>query len=213
MKLFYNPISSYSQKVLIAFYEKGIKFEGSIVNLMDPAARTEFMKVNPLGKVPFMELPEKNWQVPESSIIIEYVDRHFPTGTKLIPDDPDLARQTRMRDRFFDLYVNEPVGKIFFDGMRPAGCSDAFGVERARETIERALAMVDNEIGNRTWAMGDDFTMADCSAAPALGYCRMIQPYDKFKNVTAYYNRLAERPSVQRVMKEAAPLLAAFAKK
>lgn len=213
MKLYYNPVSSYSQKTLMAFYEKNVQFEAVIVDLMSPAAKAEYKKINPFGKVPVLMVPEKDWMVPESSIIIEYIDRHVTGGTKLIPDDPELARQVRFRDRFMDLYVNEPMQKVFFDGFRPEGKNDPFGVERAKETLNTAYQVLDKELAGKTWAMGDMFSMADCSAAPALGYCRMVHPFEAYKNVMAYMNRLSERPSFQRVMKEAQPYLAAFAKK
>ncbi len=208
MKLYYNPVSSYSQKVMMALYEKECPFEPMIVNLMDEAARAEYKKVFPLGKVPFLDVPEKSWQVPESSIIIEYIDRHYPGGTKLIPDDPDLARQVRMRDRMLDLYVNEPMGKIFFDGRRPEGSRDPLGVTQARERLNNMYAVLDNALAKDTWAMGDLFSMADCAAAPALQYARMVHPFENHKHLTAYLGRLTERPSFARVLKEAAPYFA-----
>jgi glutathione S-transferase len=213
MKLYYHPLSSYSQKTLMAFHEKGCAFEPVIVNLMDELAKAEYKKIYPMGKVPFLRIEEKSWSVPESSIIIEYIDRHYPGGTKLIPDDPDLARQVRMRDRFLDFYVNDPMVKIFFDGFRPEGQKDPYGVQQAKDRLDSAFAILDQEMANQTWAMGELFSMADCAAAPALGYCRMVYPFTKHKNVVAYMNRLAERPSFQRVLQEAAPYLAAFSKK
>lgn len=209
MKLYYNPVSSYSMKALMALYEKNVDFTPAVVNLMDPAARAEYEKIYPIGKVPFLAVEDKdNWLVPESSIIIEYIDRHHPGGTKLIPDDPDLARQVRHRDRFMDCYVNDPMQKVFFDGMRPAGKNDPFGVEQAHARLETALTMLDAQMANKTWAMGDAFSMADCAAAPCLFYCKKVHPYDGKKNVVGYANRLMERPSFQKVLKEAQPILA-----
>lgn len=215
MKLYYHPVSSYSQKVLMAFYEKGASFEPVLVNLMDPAGRAEYTKTNPLGKIPLLRVEEKDWGVPESSIIIEYIDRHCPGGTKLIPDDPELARQVRFRDRVWDLYVTSNVHKIFFDTHRPAGKNDPFGVEQAKKELETALTLIDTEMGKRknTWALGETFSMADCAAAPALFYCRLLHPFAKHANVTAYANRLMERSSYQLVQKEAAPYLAAMQNK
>ena len=211
MKLFYHPVSSYSQKALIAFYEKGAKFEPMLVNLMDPEGRAQYRQMNPLGKIPFLQIEEKDWAVPESSIIIEYIDRHCKGGTKLIPDDPDLARQVRYRDRFMDNYVNDQIQKIFFDGLRPEGKRDALGVEQARETLNAAFWLLDKH-HKGPWALGDTFSMADCAAAPPLFYARMVHPFDAHKNVVAYFNRLAERPSVKRVFDEAQPFLAKMAK-
>jgi glutathione S-transferase len=85
-------------------------------------------------------------------------------------------------------------------------------VQQAKDRLDIAFAMLDQELANKTWAMGDLFSMADCAAAPGLGYCRMVYPYSAYKNITVYFNRLAERPSFQRVLNEAAPYLAAFKK-
>jgi glutathione S-transferase len=102
--------------------------------------------------------------------------------------------------------------KIFFDGFRPEGQKDPYGVQQAKDRLDIAFAMIDQDLAKKTWATGDLFSMADCVAAPALGYCRMVYPFSKYKNVDAYMNRLAERASFQRVLQEAAPYLAAFKK-
>jgi glutathione S-transferase len=212
MKFYFNPVSSYSQKALVALYEKGCPFEPVIVNLWDPKDREAYQKLYPIAKVPFLRVEEKNLGLAEASIIIEYIDRHFPGGTKLIPDDPDQALQVRMLDRFFDLYINEPVSKIFFDGQRPEGKRDPLGVQQARDRLDSMYAFFEPQLASRTWAAGDTFSMADCAAGPSLVYARMVQPFEAHKNVTAYFHRLTQRPSIQRVLKEAEPLLAALLK-
>ena len=73
MKLYYNPISTYSQKVIIAFYEKALEFEPNIVNLMDPDDLAKYREVYPMGKIPCLVLDDGHL-IPESSIIIEYLD-------------------------------------------------------------------------------------------------------------------------------------------
>lgn len=208
MKLYCHPVSSYSQKALTAMYEKEAKFDLEVVDLFSEKARAEYAeKVNTFGKVPTLVMDD-GWKVPESSIIIEYIDRHVKTGTKLIPDDPDLARQTRFHDRMFDIYANEPMQILFFDPKKPKDQQSPAFQARAKATLDKFYPLLDKVMENKTWAMGDDFTMADCAAAPALGYLRMVYPYDKYKNVVSYMGRLAERPSYARVMKEAAPYLA-----
>lgn len=212
MKLYYHPLSTYSQKTLMAFYEKGVSFTPEIVSLMDPAGREAYLKINPLGKVPMLVLDD-GWKIPESSIIIEYIDTHYETGTKLIPDDKDLARQTRFRDRMADLYIDDQMTTIFFDSRKPPAEKEPARVAKARATLDTMFQIIDQEIDNKTWAMGDFFSMADCAIAPPLGYCRQIHPFDKYANLTAYFNRLAQRPSYQRVLGEAAPYLAQFMQK
>jgi glutathione S-transferase len=211
MKFYYSPISTYSQKTLMALYEKGAAFEPVLVHLSDRAARAEYEKTNPLGKVPLLHVVEKDdWKVTESSIIIEYIDRHCPGGTKLIPDDPDNARQTRFYDRLYDLYVIELADKILFDGWRPEDKRDPYGVEQAHTRLDRFLAIADENMAKKTWAMGDTFTMADCTAAAALTFARRLHPFDDRKALVAYLGRLSERPSYQKVMQEAETYAATY---
>ena len=72
--------------------------------------------------------------------------------------------------------------------------------------LQTACGLVDQEMATKTWAMGDEFSMADCAAAPSLFYANMVVPFGAAnKNVTGYFERLKARPSVARVMQEAEP--------
>jgi glutathione S-transferase len=129
--------------------------------------------------------------VPESSIIIEYLAQHYPGRTQLVPADGELARQTRMRDRFYDLYVNVPMQKVVTDRLRPPGRNDLHGVEESKALLQTACGLVDEEMATKTWAMGDKFSMADCAAAPSLFYANMVMAFgDTYKNAAAYLGRL-----------------------
>ena len=77
--------------------------------------------------------------IPESSIIIEYLAQHYPGHAALIPADAGPALQTRLRDRFYDLYVHEPMQKIVGDRLRPAGKNDPHGVEEAKAQLRHGL--------------------------------------------------------------------------
>jgi glutathione S-transferase len=117
---------------------------------------------------------------------------HHPGATQLLPQDRDLAWQVRLCDRFYDLYISTPMQKVVIDRLRPAGQNDPFGVAQA-------------------WAAGDDFSMADCAAAPALFYANLVVPFaDAQRNVAAYLDRLLARPSFARVVREARPYRALF---
>jgi glutathione S-transferase len=66
--------------------------------------------------------------------------------------------------------------------------------------------MINHEMADRTWAMGEDFTMADCAAAPALYYANLVQPFgDTHKDAWRYFERLSARPSFARAVEEAEP--------
>lgn len=210
MKLYYHPLSSYSQKVLIAMHEKGIEFEPQIVNLMDKEKRADYRAIYPLGKIPLIVL-EDGHLIPESSIIIEYLDG-LDSNARLIPKDAEAARKTRFKDRMFDLYLNDSVTTLLFQGMKPESERDPDKIATAQFRIDTMYGFMNNEFGDQTWANGEKFSMSDCAAAPALFYAQMSAPFDQHENVVAYWKRLKGRPSVQRVHEEVAPYLEAFKK-
>jgi glutathione S-transferase len=213
LHLYFHPLSSFCQKVLVALYENGTPFEPHIVDLGDETSRAAFLKIWPLGRFPVLRDEAADRTIPESSIIIEYLDQHYPGLTRLVPDNPDLARQMRMRDRFYDLYVNVPMQKIVTDKLRPPGRKDGFGVGQAKTLLQTACDLIDPEMETKTWAIGEAFSMADCAAAPALFYANMVMPLGAaHKNAGKYLDRLMERPSFARVVKEAQPYFALMPK-
>jgi glutathione S-transferase len=211
MKLYYHPLSTYSQKVLIALYEKGVPFTPQVVFLPDPAQRAEYAKIHPLAKLPLLVDEARDWSIPESSIIIEYLDAHGGRGAPLIPEDRELARQTRWRDRLIDCYVLEPLAKIITDRFRPEGSRDPFGVAAARATLEKAYDLIDGGIARGKWPQATPFTLADCAFASTLLYADKMVPFGDRKHLRAYAAMLAERPSVRRAMQEAEPHIAQIA--
>jgi len=211
LTLHYHPLSSFCWKALIALYENDTPFEPRLVDLGNETERAALLKLWPIGKFPVLSDDAKDRTIPESSIIIEYLDSYYPGRTRFIPADAKLALQTRLRDRFYDLYVHLPVQKIVGDRLRPQGKKDPHGVEEAKARIQSCYGMIDKEVAAKTWAMGEAFSLADCAASPALFYASKVVPFgDTHKNVTAYFDRLKARPSFARVIKEAEPYFAMF---
>jgi glutathione S-transferase len=207
LKLYMHPLSSYCHKALIALYENRIPFEPR--QLDNATVYGEFKKMWPIGRFPLLRDDARDTTVPESSSIIEYLALHYPGSVKLLPDDPDLARQVRMRDRFFDNYLHTPLQKFPADRLRPQEQRDPFGLNEARTMYRTALDMLDAEMSHKRWAMGDDFTMADCAAAPALFFGnRFFGPFhETHRNAMAYLERLMARPSYARALHEAEPYM------
>ena len=165
----------------------------------------------PIGKFPVLHDAARGQTVPELTIIIEYLDRHYPGATRFIPADADRAWQTRLSDRFYDHYVHEPMQKIVGDRLRPEGKKDPHGVEEARARLRTSYGMIDQEMATRRWAMGEEFSLADCAAAPSLFFANEVMPLgEEHANVAAYLGRLKARPSYARVLKEAEPYFAMF---
>jgi glutathione S-transferase len=194
--------------VLTALYENDTPFEREVVNFMDPNEDAAFRKLWPIRRFPLLRDEARDKIVPESTTIIEYLDRHFPGPRRLIPEDGDAAGDTRFWDRFFDLYIHLPMQKIVTDRLRPAGNNDTVGVAQAKELIGTAYGILDEHLAARAWANGRDFSMADCAAAAPLTFADMQVPIGTRKNLAAYLGRLKARPSFARTWSEAEPYLA-----
>jgi glutathione S-transferase len=206
LTLHYHPLASYCWKALIALYENDIAFTPNLVDLGNPAERAALVKLWGIGKFPVLRDEARNETVPESSIIVEYLDRHYRGGTRFIPDDFDHALQTRLQDRFYDLYVHLPMQKIMIDRMRPADNRDPLGVEEARAQLRASYAMIEQRMARGGWAAGEEFGLADCAAAPSLFYGSMVVPFETTQTYLAdYFERLKARPSFAQVMREAEP--------
>lgn len=204
--LYQHPLASFCHKVLIALYENGTPFESRIIDLGNEESRASLLRLWPIGKFPVLRDETLDSTIPETSIIIEYLDRHYPGPTRLLPPDPTDALCVRLWDRFFDHYVQEPMQKIVADKRRPEGERDPLTVAEAQALLNTAYGMIEQQLGEKLWIVGDAFTMADCAAAPALFYAETLVPFGKqHARLKRYYQRLLERPSFARVLEEAMP--------
>jgi glutathione S-transferase len=199
LRLHFHPLSSFCWKVLIALYENGTPFEPVLIDFGDPDSRTAFAALWPPAKMPVLEDQARGAVVPETTIIIDYLDLHHPGEVRFVPADPDAARETRLWDRIFDLHVQAPMQRIVGDRLRPKDRRDPFGVEEARRSLATALGIVER-------AAGEDFGLADCAAMPALFYADKVMPFgNDHPHSAALLERLKGRPSVARVLAEAEP--------
>jgi glutathione S-transferase len=211
LTLHYHPLASFCWKALIALYENETPFTPVIVNLGDPASRDAFYALWPIGNMPVLRDDARGETVGESSIVIDYLAQHYPGSVDLLPIDQDAARTVRFRDRVYDAYVHEPMQKIVLDRIRPEGNGDPFGVEAAKTQLREIYGFLEGAMQGKEWAAGDKFTLADCSAAPALFYASIVVPFEGGqKNLAAYLDRLTERRSFRRVLEEAEPYFQYF---
>jgi glutathione S-transferase len=193
----------YCWKALIALYERDVPFTADLVE----ADRSALAALWPPASIPV--LLDDGLVVAESSIIVEHLDRHGD-APPLIPTDPNEALQTRLWDRVADGYVTTPVQRIVGDALRAPDARDRHAVSQAHATLDVAYATLDRQLNGRDhdgWLAGDDFTLADCAAAPALHYADVVHPLDRDVHpaLAAYFARVLTRSSVARVVEEARP--------
>lgn len=206
LKLFLHPLSSFCHKALIALYENETPFEASIVNFGDAESRQEFFERWPIGKIPVLHDSSTGMNLPETSVIIEYIHQRYPGPVKFLPDNADQALQTRLWDRLFDLYIHMPMQRIVGERLRPQDKPDPHGLAEAHSTLDKAYAVLEKHMADRQYPGCDHFSLADCAASPALFYASIVHPFgDEMPHTKAYFERLMERPAIKRTIAEARP--------
>ncbi|MBW4491193.1 MAG: glutathione S-transferase family protein [Trichocoleus desertorum ATA4-8-CV12] len=201
MKLYYAPASSYSQRVLIALYEKNVEFTPIQVDLFDPKGRSRYRQINPFAKVPTL-VTDSGQVLFEACIIIEYLDQHFENAPHLIPRNPSYALEVRAIERMIDTYINSGREALFADTQRLVEERGKQEAVKAHRLLETACTLLDERLRGRTWLAGETFSLADCAAAPTLTYLRIVYNYYPLSQLTNYVRRLEARPSVARALNE-----------
>ena len=165
-------------------------------------------------RLPHFEIPllvlDDGRRIPEATIIAEHADRMSELGPRLIPANEAAALEVRLQDRLFDLYLNDQVVQLLFEGRKPEAERDRETIRRANDRLEAMYGLMEAQLSTRTWATGEEFTLADCAAAPGLYYGRMVAPFDDKPAIRGYWERLADRPSFRKVEEEAAPMVERF---
>ncbi len=208
LEFFGHPFSSYTQKVLIALYADGTPFEYRMLDQEHPENFEELKRHSPFGLFPL--LLDDGRPVIETTCIIEHCQAHHPGPNRWIPSG-DLGRHVRLLDRFFDLHVMNNMQVPVFDALRPDGAHDEYGVTRAREKLHIAYDWLEANLDAGTWAAGEQFTLADCAAAPSLFYADWVEEIGPERpKLRDYRARLLAHPVVARAVDEGRPYRSFF---
>lgn len=200
IQIYGHPFSSFTWKALIAAYERNVPFTFCMVDPNHPENVARMAELSPTGQFPAIEDGERT--ITESNAVIEYLDR-FGEAPHLIPPDADSALNARMLADVFDDYVSVPLQRIVAEALRPEDQRDSSRVDEEKARLDKAYGWLSARIGS-AWANGDDFSIADCAAAPALFYADWVHAIPDGP-LQAYRARVLARPSVARAVDEARP--------
>jgi glutathione S-transferase len=194
--------------VLIAHWADDTPFEYRILEQEYPENMEELKRHWPFGLFPL--LLDDGRPFAESTPIIEHLQAEHGGIHRWIPDG-DIGRRVRFLDRFFDLYVMDQMSVAVFNALRPEESRDPFGVERAMGRLRTAYDWLEANLGDGPWAIGEEFTLADCAAAPSLFYADWVDEIgQKRPRLAAYRARLLAHPVVARAVDEGRPYRAYF---
>jgi glutathione S-transferase len=189
--------------VLIALWADGTEFEYRVLDQEHPENMAELGRHWPFRLFPV--LIDNGRPVAETTCIIEHLQAHHPGANRWIPDG-EVGRRVRFLDRFFDLYVMNSMTVPVFNALRPEESRDPYGVDKAMERLATAYDWLEANLGDGPWAVGEQFTLADCAAAPALFYADWVQEIGPERpRLAAYRARLLAHPPVARAVNDGRP--------
>ena len=196
MRLISATPSPYARKVRIALAEKSIPF--TLQTEVPWNDDTTLPQHNPLEKLPVLILDtgETVW---ESSHILEWIERKYPTPPLLPADDDGILAHKRMDA--LATGVCDAFLLLFFERMRPPAQQSAPWVERQRRKVMGGLAEIARVTGTGPYAVRDTFGLADIAAGCVLGYLEVRAPEIEWRAthpaLGPYYDGLMMRPSFQ----------------
>jgi glutathione S-transferase len=201
LKLYAFPPSPRSFKVLWAAHHLGIEYELQLVDLTKGAQRApEYVALNPNARAPVLE--DDGFVLWESNAIVEYL-------ASLKPESGILPQATRARlgvvkwmywesahwDPACAVFVFERIVKPVF-GM---GDTDARELQRGSQLIERAAKVLDAELQNHRYIVGERFTAADLCVGADLCASEAAQyPLEGYRGIRRWSEEIRALPSWQK---------------
>jgi glutathione S-transferase len=206
--LYHFWVCPFSRKVRIVLGEKGLEFELTFEKYWE--RREDFLALNPAGQVPVM-VEDGGLALSESTAISEYLDETYP-DRPLIGFSAEDRAETRRLVAWFDLkfyqevtinLVDEKLLKRFM-GM---GEPDSSAMRAGRQNIGHHLDYIGYLADSRTWLAGEDFGLADISAAAHLSCLDYLgdMPWDDYGPARDWYARVKSRPSFRALLADRIP--------
>lgn len=196
MKLYFLP-GACSLASLISLIEVGVRFEPVKVDRMTkklPDGR-DYLTVNPKGYVPALELDDGD-VLTENTALLPYI-ADMNADAKLAPP---VGSKLRVRLHEWLAYLNGEVHKNFSPLFNPA-ITDA-AKQTAKDNIARRVSYIEDKLGDKPYLLGDEISVADIYLFVILSWRqRLGVDISKFPKVTALYERVHARPSVQAARK------------
>jgi len=188
--------STYTRVARMVCEEKAIPYDLKPA----PPHSAEVDAIHPFGKIPVMR--HGDFELCESKAIATYLDLAFP-GPKLIPTEPRHAALTEQWVSLVNTRMDGTLVRTYlFNYIFPKtgdGKPDRKAIEAVAPAVAEEIGLLDRAVGKGGYLAGDSFTFADINVMPILAYLRNFPEagaaIGASKALSAYYDRLAERPS------------------
>ena len=209
MKLYNSNLSPFASRARLAIYAKGLQ-----VDILPPPGglQTEqYRAINPIGRVPALALDDGT-VIPESEVIVEYLDEAFPQPP-LLPSAAPARAKARLLGRMVDLYLMPGMLVLFQQAgvkeRNPSAIADAIG------NVKKGLGLIEHFIENGSYAVGGRMSVADCALVPILFFVtgmlpRMGEPapFGHAPKLARYWDAIAKDANAAKILGEMKQALA-----
>jgi len=193
--------STYTRVVRMVCEEKAIPYELK----QSPPHSPDVDAIHPFGKVPVMR--HGDFELCESKAIATYLDLSFP-GPKLIPTDPRHAALTEQWVSLVNTKIDGTLVRTYLlNYIFPKtsdGSPDRKVIDAVVPAVKQEIELLDRAVAKGGFLAGDSFTFADINVMPILAYLKNFPEAGSAiaaaKSLSAYYDRLAARPSFQKTI-------------
>ncbi|HQT25799.1 MAG TPA: glutathione S-transferase [Burkholderiales bacterium] len=188
MKLIGTLTSPFVRKVRIVLSEKRIDYEFEIDIPWNEETRVG--NANPLGKVPVLILDDGE-ALFDSRVIVAYLDTLTPVA-RLIPDIARSRVQVKRLEALAD-GICDAAALIVLERRRPPEKQSAEWILRQKKKVDQGLQLLALELGEKSWCMGDAFSLADIAVGCCLGYLDLRFPDIGWRESYPNLSRLEEK--------------------
>jgi len=194
MKLLAGPISPYTRKVRVVLAEKHIDCEVRFVDVS--AEDNPAIAHNPLGKIPTLVLDDGT-SLFDSRVIVEFLDNASPIA-RLIPQDKRQRIAVRRWEALADGVLDAGL-LVRYESLRPKKEQSAAWKAKQLAKVNRGLAVMADNLGERSWCHDERYTLADIAVGCCLGWFAFRHPSidwrGQYSNLARHVDKLMTRPA------------------
>jgi glutathione S-transferase len=207
------PLSPFVRKVHLALAHKGIEYNA--IPTMPGDSAPEFRAISPLGKIPVLQ--DGEFSVPDSSIILRYLDAKYPEKT-LYPQDPELAAKVCWLEEYADTNLVQGCAVFFRERlvnpkMMNKPCDEDAVADAQNNLMPPLLDYLESVVQEAGYFIGDALSVADLGITSAFvnaqygGYSVDAEAHPK---LAAYLARAMQSSLVKDQLDKEQKILSSF---
>jgi glutathione S-transferase len=206
--LYHLWLSAFSRTIRVVLKEKSLDFTLKAEKVWE--RRPEFLALNPAGEVPVLIEPDGT-VLADARAIAEFLDEVYRDRILLGINPLDRAEVRRLV-AWFDVKMNQEVtenlvGEKMMKRFLGLGQPNSSAIRAGHANLVNHLDYIGYLIERRRWLAGENFSLADITAAAHLSTLDYLGdvPWDNHEPAKEWYARIKSRPSFRPLLADHIP--------